>query len=91
MATEDKSVLEQKVLPELQEIASSLGVEGYQRLKKADLIDAIIARANGDKGESKAEATAEAKAAASAEPAAEAPVNLTGSASRLPASMRVTS
>jgi len=74
VATEDKSVLEQKVLPELQEIASSLGVEGYQRLKKADLIDAIIARANGDKGESKAEATAEAKAAASAEPAAEAPV-----------------
>ena len=47
MATVDKTDLEGKVLPELQEMASSLGVEGHQRLKKGDLIEAIIARANG--------------------------------------------
>ncbi|MGH2674952.1 MAG: transcription termination factor Rho [Actinomycetota bacterium] len=68
MASTEKSVLEQKVLPELQEIASSLGVQGYQRLKKADLIDAIIDRANGEKGE------AEPKAEPKAEEKAEAPV-----------------
>jgi transcription termination factor Rho len=50
VATADKSVLEQKVLPELQEIASSMGVEGHQRMKKGELIEAIVARANGDQG-----------------------------------------
>ncbi|HEX2029957.1 MAG TPA: Rho termination factor N-terminal domain-containing protein, partial [Actinomycetota bacterium] len=44
----DKATLEQKVLPELQEIASGLGVEGYQRLKKGELIEAIVARSGGD-------------------------------------------
>ena len=43
MATTERDVLEQKVLPELQAIASSMGVQGYQRLRKADLIGAIIA------------------------------------------------
>jgi transcription termination factor Rho len=47
VATTDKGTLEQKVLPELQQIASSLGVEGHQRLKKGELIDAIIAAENG--------------------------------------------
>jgi transcription termination factor Rho len=51
VATVDKTVLEQKVLPELQEIASSLGVEGYQRLKKGELIDAIVDRSGGDGGD----------------------------------------
>jgi transcription termination factor Rho len=50
VATADKSILEQKVLPELQEIASSMGVEGHQRMKKGELIEAIVARANGDQG-----------------------------------------
>ncbi|MGH2723931.1 MAG: transcription termination factor Rho [Actinomycetota bacterium] len=49
--TVDRSKLEQKVLPELQEIASGLGVEGHQRLKKGDLIDAIVARS--DDGEAR--------------------------------------
>jgi transcription termination factor Rho len=48
LATVDKTVLEGKVLPELQEIASTLGVEGYQRLKKGELIDAIVERSGGD-------------------------------------------
>jgi transcription termination factor Rho len=47
--TTDKSVLGQKVLPELQEIAQGLGLEGYQRLKKGELIDAIVGAADGAK------------------------------------------
>jgi transcriptional regulator with XRE-family HTH domain len=47
MATTERDILEGKVLPELQAIASSMGVQGYQRLRKADLIEAIIAKAQG--------------------------------------------
>ena len=47
MATTERDVLQGKVLPELQAIASSMGVQGYQRLRKADLIGAIIAKAQG--------------------------------------------
>jgi transcription termination factor Rho len=80
MATQDKSVLEQKVLPELQELASSLGVEGYQRLKKAELIDAIIARANGERGEARAAPASPPDAATP--PAAEAPTRERGERDR---------
>ena len=44
METTDRTALEGKVIPELQKIASSLGIEGTQRLRKAGLIDAIVAR-----------------------------------------------
>jgi transcription termination factor Rho len=47
MATTERDILEGKVLPELQAIASSMGVQGYQRLRKADLIGAIVAKAQG--------------------------------------------
>ncbi len=47
MATTERGILQAKVLPELQAIASSMGVQGYQRLRKADLIGAIIAKAQG--------------------------------------------
>ncbi len=47
MATTERDVLQAKLLPELQAIASSMGVPGYQRLRKADLIGAIIAKAQG--------------------------------------------
>ena len=47
--TMDRSVLEAKLLPELQQIAHNLGVEGTQKLRKAGLIDAIVAASsNGD-------------------------------------------
>ncbi|MGH2692448.1 MAG: transcription termination factor Rho [Actinomycetota bacterium] len=77
MATVDKSTLEGKVLPELQEMASSLGLSGYQRLKKGDLIEKIVEQANGEgaaKESPKAsESSAAEKAAESstAEPATE--------------------
>jgi transcription termination factor Rho len=45
--TIDRSVLEQKVLPELHEIAAAAGVESFQRLKKGELIDAILNKVNG--------------------------------------------
>jgi transcription termination factor Rho len=43
--TTDRSALEGKLLPELQQIAQSVGVENAQRLRKAGLIDAIVERA----------------------------------------------
>jgi transcription termination factor Rho len=43
----DKSILEGKVASELHTIAAGLGIEGHQRLKKAELIDRILDRANG--------------------------------------------
>jgi transcription termination factor Rho len=46
--TTDRSVLEAKLLPELQQIAQTLGVEGVQKLRKAGLIDAIVDRAGGN-------------------------------------------
>jgi transcription termination factor Rho len=61
VATVDKTVLEQKVLPELQEIASSLGVEGYQRLKKGELIDAIVDRSGGDGGDGRSSGRSEVR------------------------------
>jgi transcription termination factor Rho len=47
METTDRSTLEGKLLPELQQIAQGLGIEGTQRLRKAGLIDAIVEASNG--------------------------------------------
>jgi len=46
--TTDRSVLEGKLIPELQQIAQGLGIEGSQKLRKAGLIDAIVAKASDD-------------------------------------------
>ena len=69
--TIERSDLEGKVLSELQRIAASVGLEGHQRLRKADLISAILERAGGGNGRSAqtpgdggGEATAETPAAA---------------------------
>jgi len=63
--TLEREVLEGKVVTELQEIASRLGVSGTQRLKKSDLISAILNATPDGKGGSDG-------ARASALPAAEA-------------------
>jgi transcription termination factor Rho len=48
--TMERSDLEAKLLPELQQIAQTLGVEGTQKLRKAGLIDAIVsASSNGER------------------------------------------
>jgi transcription termination factor Rho len=43
----DRSALEQSPLADLHLLADELGVDGYRRLRKADLIDAILARQAG--------------------------------------------
>jgi transcription termination factor Rho len=45
--TTDRTVLEQKLIPELQRIAQEMGIEGTQRLRKSGLIDAIVNGGNG--------------------------------------------
>ena len=71
MATEttnDRSVLEAKVASELHTIADTLGIAGHQRLKKADLIDRIIAHGNGgDAGDARAATATQETATAPAE------------------------
>ncbi len=47
MATTDKSALEGKVAAELHQIATDLGIEGHKGLKKAELVDRIVAHTNG--------------------------------------------
>ena len=46
--TMNRSDLEGKHLPELQQLAQTLGVSGIQRLRKGDLIDAIISKSGKD-------------------------------------------
>ena len=43
----DRDALEQSPLADLHVIANELGVDGFRRLRKAELIDAIIARQSG--------------------------------------------
>ena len=42
----DPNVLARKQLPELKNLAAELQMRGYQRLRKADLIEAIVKEAN---------------------------------------------
>src|SRR5205085_11367092 len=62
MATEqqiDRSVLAGKDRDELHTIAGAIGVKAATRMRKADLIDAILAAANGGEPPAAADATAE--------------------------------
>lgn len=61
MSVLDPAALEGSPLADLHVIADQLGVDGYRRLRKADLIDAIIAKQSG---EDPAPAAAEADGAA---------------------------
>ena len=67
----DRSELEQSPLADLHLLANELGVDGFRRLRKEELIDAIVARQSGD-AESAAEAP-EAEAPEAEAPEAEAP------------------
>jgi transcription termination factor Rho len=49
VATTDKRALEGKVAAELHQIAADLGIEGHKGLKKADLVDKIVAHTNGER------------------------------------------
>jgi transcription termination factor Rho len=48
--TMDRDTLGAKLLPELQQIAQTMGVEGAQKLRKAPLIDAIVAAGSSTNG-----------------------------------------
>src|SRR3712207_5335220 len=44
----DRSELEQSPLADLHLLANELGVDGFRRLRREELIDAIVARQSGD-------------------------------------------
>jgi transcription termination factor Rho len=71
--TIERSDLEGKLLPELQQIAQTLGVEGTQKLRKAGLIDAIVAASTNGEGSATRNGDEAAGAVASATPVGEAP------------------
>ena len=55
MSVLDRSDLEASPLADLHVIASELGLDGFRRLRKAQLIDAIVERQGGDAGGDAAE------------------------------------
>jgi transcription termination factor Rho len=48
MSVLDRSALEASPLADLHAIASELGLDGFRRLRKAELVDAIVARQGGE-------------------------------------------
>lgn len=59
MSVLDRSALVDSPLADLHAIASELSIDGYRRLRRADLIDAILARQSGEDGETRAPADEE--------------------------------
>jgi transcription termination factor Rho len=55
MSILDRSALEQSPLADLHAIASELSIDSYRRLRKEELIDAILARQSGEEGTSEDE------------------------------------
>src|SRR3954451_1649467 len=51
MSVLSRSALESSPLADLHTIASELGIDGFRRLRKADLIDRIVAHQGGDDDE----------------------------------------
>ena len=51
MAVLERSELEASPLADLHTIANQVGLDGFRRLRKADLIDAILGEASSDGGE----------------------------------------
>ena len=52
MSVLSRSALEASPLADLHAIASELGIDGFRRLRKADLVDAIVRHQSGDDDES---------------------------------------
>src|SRR5271170_3619 len=50
MAVLERSELEASPLADLHTIANQLGIDGFRRLRKADLVDAILGASGGDVG-----------------------------------------
>jgi transcription termination factor Rho len=60
----ERSALEDSPLADLHAIASELGIDGFRRLRKEELIDAVVARQEGDGAPSGDPAAAEEEAPA---------------------------
>src|SRR3954463_12405207 len=75
MSVLDRAALEDSPLADLHALASELGIDGFRRLRKAELIDAIIERQGGEeaaeapKPRRRSRAKAEPEAAPDEEPA----------------------
>ena len=54
MSVLTRDALEASPLADLHTLASELGLDGYRRLRKAELIDAILERQGGDSGPAQA-------------------------------------
>ena len=52
----DRSALEQSPLADLHLLANELGVDGFRRLRKPDLVDAILSRQSGEASAGESEA-----------------------------------
>ena len=61
MAVLSRDALESSPLADLHLLAGELGIDGYRRLRKADLVEKIIARQGGTEPEDETEAEAEAE------------------------------
>src|SRR4051794_41431517 len=55
MSVLSRSALESSPLADLHAIASELGIDGFRRLRKAELVDRIVEHQGGDDDESLAE------------------------------------
>src|SRR3954447_13482000 len=67
MSVLDRAALEDSPLADLHALASELGIDGFRRLRKADLIEAILTRQGGDGAPAAAEPEAEAEPSADAD------------------------
>ena len=68
MSVLSRSALESSPLADLHAIASELGIDGFRRLRKAELIDRIVSRQGGDDEGASAEIVDEAAAEPEARP-----------------------
>lgn len=69
MSVLDRGALEASPLADLHAIASELSIDSYRRLRRADLIDAILQRQSGEAPESEPDEQGEPEEAEAAEPA----------------------
>jgi transcription termination factor Rho len=72
MSVLDRDALESSPLADLHAIASELGIDGYRRLRKTELIDALLARSGDRTQEASASDEADEERAVSGDQASEA-------------------
>src|SRR3954471_7335716 len=61
MSVVDRAALEDSPLADLHALASELGIDGFRRLRKAELVDKILVHQGGEEGTTDEDADAEEK------------------------------